>query len=239
VAPGGKKLSKRRDSVSVQDFRDAGYLPEAIVNWLVRIGWSHGDQEVFSAEEISSLFDFEAVSRSSALADPAKLQWLNQHYIKTLPREALIARLLPSLEAEAQRPVPVTPALEKLVDLLRDRSKTLAEMAGRARFLVADEVDYEEKASRKHLKPEIEPVLRDLHDCLAGLEPSSEAALEAVFDQVRVRHGDLPMGKLAQPVRVAITGGAASPGIFETLAVLGKPRSVGRIAQAIRFLRQS
>jgi glutamyl-tRNA synthetase len=237
VAPGGKKLSKRRDPVSVQDFRDAGYLPQAILNWLVRIGWSHGDQEVFSAEEITSLFDFEPVSRSSALADPAKLQWLNQHYIKTLPREALIARLLPFLEAEAQRPVPVTPSLEKLVDLLRDRSKTLAEMARQARFLVADEIAYEEKAARKHLKPEIEAALRDLHDRLAGLETWSEAALEAAFEEVRLRQGDLPMGKLAQPVRVAITGSAASPGIFETLTVLGKLRSVGRIAEAIQFLR--
>jgi glutamyl-tRNA synthetase len=237
VAPGGKKLSKRRDPVSVQDFRDAGYLPQATINWLVRIGWSHGDQEVFSAEEITSLFDFETVSRSSALADPAKLQWLNQHYIKTLPREALIAQLLPFLEAEAQQPVTVTPSLEQLVDLLRDRGKTLADMAQKARFLLADEIAYDEKAARRHLKAEIEPALRDLHDRLVGLEPWSEATLEAAFEEVRVRHGDLPMGKLAQPVRVAITGGAASPGIFETLAVLGKPRSVGRIAEAIHFLR--
>ena len=121
--------------------------------------------------------------------------------------------------------------------MLRERSSTLREMAEHARFLVSEVVSYEEKAARKHLKPAIEPVLADLHERLAALDEWTEAALEAVFEDVRARHDGLPMGRLAQPVRVAITGTAASPGIFETLAVLGKQRSVGRIGEAVRFLR--
>ena len=130
-----------------------------------------------------------------------------------------------------------SPGLEGLVDLLRERSRTLVEMAEGARFLATDEISYEEKAAAKHLKREILPVLVDLHAELGALGEWSEPALESAFERVRARHGDLPVGRLAQPVRIAITGRAASPGIFETLAVLGQQRSVGRIAEAIHFLR--
>ncbi len=237
VGKGGKKLSKRRDPVSVQDFRDEGYLPEAICNWLIRVGWSHGDQEIFSMQEIRTFFDLASVNRSSAQADPDKLLWLDQHYIQTLPNQELVQRLIPFLEKLVRRNVPVTPELGRLVELLRERSSTLGEMAGHARFLVSEEISYEEKAARKHMKPAIEPVLADLHERLAALEEWTESALEAVFEDVCARHDGLPMGRIAQPVRVAITGPAASPGIYETLAVLGKRRSVGRIAEAIHFLR--
>ena len=239
VGKGGKKLSKRRDPVSIRDFRDEGYLPEAICNWLIRVGWSHGDQEVFSRQEIGACFDLESVNRSSAQADPDKLLWLDQHYIKTLPNEDLVQRLLPFLETLVRRSVPATPELGRLVELLRERSSTLREMAEHSGFLVSDEIRYEEKAAKKHLKPSVEPVLADLHEGLAALDDWTEAALEAVFEAVRARHDGLSMGRIAQPVRVAITGTAASPGIFETLAVLGKQRSVGRIAEAIHFLRHA
>jgi glutamyl-tRNA synthetase len=237
VGPGGKKLSKRRDPVSVQRYREDGYLPEAVLNWLVRIGWSHGDQEIFSVEEIQSLFGLEAVSRSSAQADVAKLQWLNLHYTKALPRERLVEELRPFLERAVGHPVDPTPELGRLVDLLRERSRTLVEMAEGARFLATDQIPYEEKAVAKHMRPEALPPLVDLHDRLAAIDEWTEGALEAAFDEVRARHDDLPVGRLAQPVRIAITGRAASPGIFETLAVLGKRRAVGRIAEAIHFLR--
>ena len=237
VGAGGKKLSKRRDPVSIQQYREEGILPEALLNWLARLGWSHGDQEIFSTEEITALFSLETVNRSSAQADPAKLTWLNQHYIKTLPLERLFAPLAPHLEAVAGHPVERTPALERLLDLLRERSKTLVEMAGRTRFLIADDIPYDEKAAATHLKATIRPALEALHARLAALDDWNEASLEAVFDAVRAEHGDLSMGKLAQPVRVAITGGTASPPIFDTLAVLGKPRSVGRIAEAIHYIR--
>jgi glutamyl-tRNA synthetase len=237
VGPGGKKLSKRRDPVSVQDYRAQGFLAPAMLNWLARIGWSHGDQEVFSREEIRALFDLDKVHRSAAQADAGKLAWLNQHWIKALPRPELLVALLPFLSAAAEHPVEATPELERLVDLLRERSKTLVEMAALARFLVTDQIAYDARAAEKHLRRELTPLLADLHEELLALPDWSEPALERVFESVRARHGDLPMGKLAQPVRVAVTGGAVSPGIYETLAVLGKPRSVGRIAEAIHYLR--
>ena len=237
VGKGGKKLSKRRDPVSVQQYREDGYLPQALFNWLIRIGWSHGDQEVFSRQEIQRLFDLDAVNRSSAQADAGKLLWLNQHYIKSLPRDELVATLTPFLAEVAGHAVEPTPELGRLVELLRERGKTLRDMAEQAGFLVREEVVYEEKAARKFLKDEALPVLEDLHQRLAALEEWSEPALEQVFEDVRVGHDNLGMGKLAQPVRVAITGRSATPGIYETLAVLGKQRSVGRIAKAIQYVR--
>jgi glutamyl-tRNA synthetase len=239
VGKGGKKLSKRRDPVSVQRYREDGYLPQALCNWLIRIGWSHGDQEVFSRQEIQGLFDLDAVNRSSAQADAGKLLWLNQHYIKSLRRDELVAALLPFLAEVAGHAVEPTPQIGWLVDLLRERGKTLRDMAEQAGFLVREEIAYEEKAARKFLKDESLPVLEDLHQRLAALEEWSEPALEQVFEDVRIGHGNLAMGRLAQPVRVAITGRSATPGIYETLAVLGKQRSVGRIAKAIQCVRRA
>src|SRR5271157_1394972 len=237
VGRDGKKLSKRRDPVSLQQFREEGVLPDAMRNWLVRIGWSHGDREIFSREEIAALFDLSSVQRASAQADPAKLSWLNQHYIKTWPRSDLLVALMPFLERAAGHPVTRSPALEELVELLRERSKTLVEMAQLARFLVVDEIAYDKKVATKHLRPEILAPLADLHDRLAALDEWTPARLETVFQEVRSRHGELAMGKLAQPVRVAITGGDVSPPIFDTLAVLGKTRSLARIAEAIHTIR--
>jgi glutamyl-tRNA synthetase len=237
VGPGGKKLSKRRDPVSVQSYKEKGYWPEAIDNWLIRIGWSHGDQEIFAPDEICALFDLDAVHRASAGADLAKLDWLNHERIKSASSDALFEAVHPFLEAEAGHTVEDSPALRQLLDLLRERSSTFSEMAERARFALVEEIVYDDKAARKHLKPASEAVLRDLHERLAELESWDEASLEAAFEAVRAAHDDLKMGKLAQPVRVAITGTSASPGIFETLAVLGKRRSVGRLAEAVHFLR--
>jgi glutamyl-tRNA synthetase len=237
VSAGGRKLSKRHDPVSVQQFRAEGFLPEALVNWLARIGWSHGDLEVFSRDDVRRLFDLAAVHRSPGQADPGKLVWLNQHWIRTLPREELLARLRPFLERELGRPAPEDPGLPPLVDCLRERSRTLVEMAQQARFLFAERIEPDEKAARKHLRPELEPVLADLSRELAALGSWDEKALEGAFESVRARAGDLPIGRLAQPVRVAVTGSAASPGIYETLAVLGRERTLARLAAALERLR--
>ena len=238
VGPGGKKLSKRRDPVSVEQYREDGYLPRALRNWLMRIGWSHGDQEIFSADEFCNLFDLDAVNRSSAQADRDNLDWLNQEYIRGLPEAELLEALEPFLAQAVGHPVKRTPELGRLVELLRDRSKTLKEMAEKARFLVAEQIPYEEKAAKKFLKQPSLPILTALHDKLAVLEDWNEAMLEAVFEAVRADQGDIGMGKLAQPIRVAITGTSASPGIYQTLAILGQPRSLDRIAAAIHFVRR-
>lgn len=239
VTAQGKKLSKRRDPVSVQQFREEGYLPEAICNWLARIGWSFGDQEIFSLAEIAAAFGLPGVHRASAQADPAKLLWLNQHWIKTLPREELLRRLTPFLERALGAPAPADPGLPILVDLLRERSRTLADMAEQARFLWVEPVEYDEKAAAKHLRAPAQPLLADLHKSLAQLGDWDEESLSHAFEQVRARAGGIGMGKLAQPVRVAVTGSAASPGIFETLAALGRERSLGRIQAALDRLRDA
>lgn len=237
VGADGRKLSKRRDPVSVQHFRDAGYLPEAMVNWLVRIGWSHGDQELFSRDEIRTLFDLAEVHRASGQADSGKLDWLNQHYIKERPRDRLVAELLPFLAAQGT-PVEPSESLGALVDLLRERSKTLAEMAERARFFAAsdDALAYDADAVKKHWKPAALPALRDLRAELERAVVWDSASIEAAFQATLARHEGLALGKLAQPVRIAVTGSAASPGIYETLLVLGRERTLARIARALAEL---
>jgi glutamyl-tRNA synthetase len=234
VGDGGKKLSKRQAAVSVQYYREAGYLSEAVLNWMIRWGWSHGDHETFSPAEIVELFDLGAVGRGAAQVDEAKLEWLGQHWLKALPRDALFARLDPFLAEEAGAPVARTPELELLVDLLRERSTTLREMASRARFALVDEILLDEKAAAKHLNATAAPALEDLTRRLTELAEWSEAGLERVFDEVRAAHDDLPMGKLAQPVRIAITGSTASPGIFETLLAVGRERTLTRLAFAAK-----
>ena len=241
VGPGGKKLSKRRDPVSVEEYRRNGYLPEAMLNWLVRIGWSHGDREEFSAEEFCALFDLDAVGRSNASADPAKLDHLGLHFMVSLPSDKLVAELRPFLADEVGHDVKETPQLSALADLLRERSRTLCEMAAAARFLVVDEIEIDEKAAKKHLKAATVPALGELCEALSKIAETdwNEASIERAFEAVLARHEGLKMGKLAQPVRVSITGRAVSPGIFETLAVLGQRKSVARIGKALAGLAGS
>jgi glutamyl-tRNA synthetase len=238
VTPAGKKLSKRGDSVSVQHFRSDGFVPEAITNWLARIGWSHGDQEVFALDEMRELFDLADVNRASGQADPAKLLWLGQVWIKQLPRQTLFAYAQPFLSEVTGNEVAPDPALLDLLDLLRERSRTLAELASGARFWLVDAIETDEKAARKHLKPEIGPPLSDLAGRLGQLETWDTEHLERAFQATCAAAGDLPLGKLAQPVRVAVTGSAASPGIYDTLRVLGRERSLARIEATLAGLEQ-
>jgi glutamyl-tRNA synthetase len=233
IAESGKKLSKRRDNVSIQQFRDEGHLREALINWIVRLGWSHGDDEIFSLDEIGSAFDLEHVGRSAARAEPSKLLWLGQHYLKALDSDDLFARVRPHLEHVAGGPVVDEPGLRLLLDLLRERSHTLVEMAGLASWHVREKLDYDEKSVQKHLKASVIPLLEGLRDALAEAPSWTVASLEKVFDQVAAAAGGVSLGKLAQPVRVAVTGGSVSPGIHETLCSLGRARTLTRIDAAI------
>ncbi len=229
----GKKLSKRREDSSVEHYRDAGFLPEAMLNWLVRMGWSHGDQEVFSAEDIQQLFDLEHVGKAAAQADPDKLAHLNQLWLKRLPADELFERLKPELEAVAGGPVEPSDGLSLLIDLLRERSESLADMAARARFAVVDDPPMDEKAAAKHLKPAAREPLAKLLEILDGESEWTESSLDAAFQRTCEALDGLKLGKLAQPVRVAVTGSGASPGIFETLVVLGRERSLARLGAAL------
>ncbi|MEZ4333510.1 MAG: glutamate--tRNA ligase [Myxococcota bacterium] len=237
VSESGRKLSKRRDPVSIQQFRAEGYLPEAMLNWLARLGWSHGDQEIFSATEIIDHFDLAHVGRSGAQADLAKLAWLNQHYIKARSPETLFAAASPFLDVVAGRPVARDPSLDKLLDLLRERATRLDELAQKARFALVDAVEVEPEAADKHLRPVIQDALEKLIEALEALEAWTTPAIESAFGRACMAAGDLKLGKLAQPVRVAVTGTTASPGIFETLEVAGRSRVLARLRGAVETIR--
>ncbi len=238
VAESGRKLSKRKDPVSIQQFRSDGYLPEAMVNWLARLGWSHGDQEIFSREEIIEHFGLDHVGRAGAQADLAKLQWLNQHYLKLRSNEDLYTVARPFLEQIAGRDVPRTGQLDRTLDLLRERSQDLTEMAEKARFVLCDEIEIDPSAAKKHLRPVAEEPIAAL---IPRLEAAGEWTLETIERACETTCEDLDglkLGKLAQPVRVAVTGSAASPGIYETLEVVGRERTVERLRIALDLVRE-
>jgi glutamyl-tRNA synthetase len=237
VAESGRKLSKRKDPVSLQQFKSDGYLPEAMLNWLARLGWSHGDQEIFSTQEIVKYFDLEHVGRSGAQADLAKLDWLNQHYLKEYPAEILFETAKPFLDAVAGRPVERSAGVDKLLDLLRERSHHLKEMAEKARFALVDEIEIEAGAAKKHLRP---VALEPLEALIKQIESGSDWTLESIAKDLEATCAaldGLKLGKLAQPVRVAVTGSGASPGIYETLEVVGRERTLDRLGRATDLIR--
>jgi len=237
VAESGRKLSKRKDPVSIQQFRADGYLPEAMLSWLARLGWSHGDQEIFTASEIVEHFDLAHVGRSGAQADPAKLAWVNQHFLKARSNEALFEAAQPFLEAVAKRPVERSERLDRLLGLLRERSHRLDEMAQKAGFALVDEIEVDPAAARKHLRPVALEALEALIPRLEALQEWSCETLETAFESTCEALGGLKLGKLAQPVRVAVTGSAASPGIYETLEALGPERTLERLRSAVEGIR--
>ncbi len=236
VAESGRKLSKRKDPVSIQQFQSDGYLPEAMLNWLVRLGWSHGDQEIFSRDEIVAHFGLDHVGRSGAQADLAKLEWLNQHYIKERTSDDLFDAVKPFLDAVAGRDVERDANLDATLDLLRERSTTLVEMAEKARFVLCDAIEIDAGAAKKHLRPVALEPLQALVPRLEALEDWTAATLEPAFEAACESLDGLKLGKLAQPVRVAVTGTGASPGIYETVQVVGQARTIERLRKAIEVI---
>ncbi len=223
----GKRLSKRHGAVSVLQYRDEGYLPEALLNYLVRLGWSHGDQEIFSLAEMIEWFDILDLNHSAASFNTPKLVWLNQHYLKT-GEPAGIARHLAWHLAQQGIHTDGGPALEALVVAQRERVKTLVEMAQNSRYFF-QEPDYDAALVAKHLTAEGRVPLADLAARLAVLAEWRAEALHAVINAVAETHG-LKLGKLAQPLRVALTGGTVSPPIDLTLELLGREKTLARLA---------
>ncbi len=225
------RLSKRHGATSVTAYRDMGYLPDALVNYLARLGWSHGDQELFTRSELIEHFSLENVGKSAGIFNPEKLEWVNFQYLKATPATELASLVVPYLE-KAGLPVPDDRAwLVRVVETLRERAKTLVELAAFCRFYLVDRVEIEAKAAAKHLTPAIAPVLDDLIDRLARLAAWDAASVEGAM-QATIGAHDLALGKLAQPVRVAVTGGTVSPGIYEVLDVLGRERALDRLRAA-------
>jgi len=234
LGPDGARLSKRHGAVSVMQYREDGYLPEALLNYLVRLGWSHGDQEVFSVEEMIRLFDVTDVHSAAAAFDPQKLTWLNQHYIKTGDPKHVAHHFSWHLGRHGVDPTH-GPAITDVVEAQRERAKTLAEMAANSLSFYRDPEGYEEKDAAAHLKPEIAPVLAELAERFRGLPEWTSEALHAAVHATAESRG-LKLGKLAQPLRVALTGRAVSPPIDVTLALTGRERVLKRIEAALAHL---
>ena len=230
------RLSKRHGATSVTAYRDMGYLPEAVVNYLVRLGWSHGDQEIFSREELIEMFSLESVGKSAGVFNAEKFLWLNSHYLKTRPPAQLADEIVPYILAKGYA-VPQDKAwLQKMIRPLQERAKTLVELVEAAGYFLKDDIVLDEKAATKFLTRDIAAPLQSLIQKLAALDDFSESNIEQAFAEVLQQAG-LAMGKLAQPVRVALTGSTVSPGIHEVIAVLGKDRTLRRLRAALELLR--
>jgi len=230
----GRKLSKRHGAVSVMQFRDEGYLSAALVNYLARLGWSHGDQELFSRAELIEHFDIHDVNKAPSVFDMDKLAWVNQHYIK----HALPLELAPELDHQLRRlgAEPATgPALELAVHVQRERARTLVEMAEKSLFAYRDPDGYDPKAAGKHLVAASAPLLAALRERLAALTHWRAEDLDAAVREC-AQAGEVELGQIAQPLRVALTGSAASPPIDQTLLLVGRERTLARIDRALDYL---
>lgn len=233
----GKKLSKRHGAVSVLQYRDEGYLPEALINYLVRLGWSHGDQEIFSMQEMVANFNFAAVSKSQAIFDYEKLQWLNQHYIKTLPWETLAPHIIHFFGLE-NIDVNQGPDLQSVVDAYRERAVTLAELATKTRCYFQPDVDYDADAAASFLTSPSIPILQCLIEQLTQLSDWQSETLQATVKQV-VKAMDVKFPMVGQPLRVALTGNTQSPGIADTLVLTGRERTLSRLNKALSYIEDS
>jgi glutamyl-tRNA synthetase len=231
------RLSKRHGATSVLAYRDMGYLPDAVVNYLVRLGWSYGDQEIFTRAELIEKFTLENVGKAAGVYNAEKAEWVNFQYLKSMPTTELGAAVKPFIAAKGYR-VPDDAWLTKMVTTLRERAKTLLELVESGEFYFRDTITFDPDAAAKHLRPEIAEPLRLLRTELARLSDWNVESIKAAFDVVTRQFG-LSLGKIAQPVRVAMTGGTSSPGIFEVLDVLGRERSLERLDRAIVWINQS
>lgn len=233
--PDGKKLSKRHGAVSVTQYRDDGFLPQAMLNYLARLGWSDGDQEIFSVAELIKQFSIEGINQSAAGFDVEKLLWLNQHYIQTLPIEDLSAEVKPYFE---QAGIAVTdgPPLEDAIEAQRERAKTILDIVENSRMFYAD-ITLDEKAAKKHLRPVIGEALTKLREAFENHPNWVGTELHEVIESVAASF-DLNMGKVAQPLRVAITGSGASPSIDVTLDLVGRERALERLDKALEYIKK-
>ena len=232
------RLSKRHGATSVMAYKDMGYLPDALINYLVRLGWSYGDQEIFTREDIIKYFSFDNVGKSSAVFNPEKLLWLNSQYIIKSNPEGLADMVMLFLENAGiiQKGQNIDRQwLSKAIKTLQERAKTLVELANSLRYYIAEDVEYDEKAKAKFLNEKSMPYLEELKDGIELISDFSVHELERVFKSIIEKHG-IKLGALAQPVRTATTGLAESPGIFEVLEVLGKEKTIKRLLKAIKTI---
>lgn len=232
----GKRLSKRHGAVGVMQYRDNGFLPEALLNYLVRLGWSHGDQEIFSLDELVQLFDLSACNRAPSAFNTDKLIWLNQHYMKTLPPEQVAKQLVWHL-AEQQLNTEHGPAITEVIKVQAERVKTLKELVEVSRYFYEDFAEFEENAAKKHLRGVAAEPLALVKAKLAELDNWTSEAIHQQINAAAEELG-LGMGKVGMPLRVAVTGGGNSPALDITLQLVGKARSLKRIDMALAYIQQ-
>ena len=234
LGPDKKKLSKRHGAQSVMEYQKLGYLPQAVVNYLVRLGWSYGDQEEFTPEELIEKFSLEAVGRSAAAINPGKLDWLNSQYIKRLELEELVQRVQPFIQAKGYSNIDAD-LLRKAVRSLRERVKTLVEMADLSEFYFCEEIAYDEKAAGKFLSKETVPMFKQVIASLSKESVLEKENVHRLIQQLAETRAE-PLVKIAQPIRVALTGRSVSPPIDEVMEVLGKERVIQRLKKAIETI---
>lgn len=230
----GAKLSKRHGAVGVMQYRDDGYLPEALLNYLVRLGWSHGDQEVFSIEEMKQYFKLDDINKAASAFNTEKLIWLNQHYMKELAPE-YVAKHLEWHMQDQNIDTANGPALAEVVSALAERAKTLKELAASSRYFYEDFAEFDETAAKKHLRGVALEPLQLLQKKFAEL---SEWNVEAIHQAIEATAAELElgMGKVGMPLRVAVTGAGMSPAVDLTAFLVGKARCEQRISKAIEFV---
>jgi glutamyl-tRNA synthetase len=231
-----KRLSKRHGAVSVLQYKEDGFLPEALLNGLARLGWSHGDDEIFTRDDLLRLFSVDDVGKTASVFNQEKLLWLNGHYMRERPPEDLVAPLREQLQARGVDP-DAGPDLVAVVQSLQERSKTVAEMADTGLFFFRDFEAFDEKAAKKNLKPAVQEPLQAVRDGLAGLSEWNGENAHAVIQEV-VDAREMKFGKVAQPIRVAVSGGAVSPPIDVTLGLLGQEATLARLDRAIAYIRE-
>jgi glutamyl-tRNA synthetase len=236
LGPDKKKLSKRHGAQSVMEYKTMGYLPQAVVNYLVRLGWSYGDQEEFTREELIEKFNLEAVGRSAAAINPGKLDWLNAQYIKKIELEELVQRVRPFVEAKGYLNID-TDLLRKAVLSLRERVKTLVEMADVSEFYFCEEIAYDEKAAAKFLNQETISMFNQAITSLLNESVLEKERIHGLIQQLAETRGE-PLVKIAQPLRVALTGRTVSPPIDTVMEVLGKKEVIKRLHRAIEFMKR-
>ena len=235
LGPDKKKLSKRHGAQSVMEYKKMGYLPQAVVNYLVRLGWSYGDQEEFTRQELIEKFSLEAVGKSAAAINPGKLDWLNSQYIKRTDLDELVKMFRPFVEARGYSTADLN-LLKKVVLSLRERVKTLVEMADLAEFYFCEGITYDQKAAEKFLNEDSVPVLEQVVDALSKEAVLDKEGCHRLIQQLAESQG-VPLVKIAQPLRVALTGKTVSPPIDEVMGTLGQEVVIQRLQNAIEYVR--
>ena len=227
------RLSKRHGATSVTQYRDMGYLPEAVVNYLARLGWSHGDQELFTRDELVAAFDFKDVGATAGVFNPDKMAWVNHEWLKKLSTEELARKALPYFVA-AGLPAADDAKLRHVCEVAKERARTFGEYVQQFRYFYAP-IQLDPKAKEKQLTKDTQPILKAIRDGIAALPSLETAGLEKLFQDAAAAR-NLGLGKIAQPVRVALTGGTASPGMYDVVQILGREETLKRLDDAIALI---